>query len=121
MTATRVPEFRYGELLAFRWSDVDLDKRAVAITRDFIRRRAEGLGFTDRKRRPLSRRAGPVREVARGKLRAHKACQNEERLLVGPAYKGAGLVLGVPDGGPVDPRYASRTLDRLRGKVGPTH
>ncbi len=107
---------RRGELLALRWSDIDLDKPTVTITRNLIRTRAEGLVFTEPKT-TLSRRTIPIPDVARRELRAHKARQNQERLLVGAAYKDAGLVFTVPDGGPVDPRNASRSFDALLTKA----
>lgn len=111
---------RRGELLALRWSDTDLDKGTVTITRNLIRTKAQGLVFTEPKT-SLSRRTVPIPDVARRELRAHKARQNEERLLVGSAYKDGALVFALADGAPVDPSTASHTFNRVLEKAGLPH
>lgn len=55
---------RRGELLGLRWSDVDLDKATITITRNLIRTRTQGVQFTEPKT-ALSRRSIPIPEVAR--------------------------------------------------------
>lgn len=111
---------RRGELLGLRWQDIDLERRTMAIARTLHRTRAQGLVFTEPKT-ALSRRSIPLPKIACRELRAHKARQSEERLLIGAAYEDQGLVFATPDGKPMDPDNAARTFDALLKKAGLPH
>lgn len=69
---------RQGELLALRWSDVDLDAGIVRIRRALVRT-PSGLAFAEPKT-ATSRRAIPIGRSTVDALRAHRQRQAEERL-----------------------------------------
>lgn len=88
---------RRGELLALRWSDVDLEARTVAVVRAVEETRSGGVRFKDLKN-PRSRRLLPLPPMAVEVLRAHRAAQAAERLRAGPEWEDQGLVFPAPDG-----------------------
>jgi len=66
-----------------------------------------------------SRRTVPLPAELVALLRAWKAQQNQERLLLGPAYRDYGLVFPLPDGGPIDYHNLSRRdFARLTAQAG---
>ncbi|MBX6772229.1 MAG: site-specific integrase [Chloroflexi bacterium] len=66
-----------------------------------------------------SRRTVPLPAELVALLRAWKAQQNQERLLLGPAYRDYGLVFTLPDGGPIDHHNLSRRdFARLTAQAG---
>lgn len=69
---------REGELLALRWSDVDLDAGVVRIRRTLLRTPV-GLAFAEPKT-ATSRRSLPIGRATVVALRAHRQRQAEERL-----------------------------------------
>ena len=104
---------RRGELLALRWSDVDLEGATLTVRRSLQTTKRAGLVFkepkTPRSRRTLTLPARTVRE-----LRAHKSRQAQERLLLGEAYNDAGLVFAEADGSPVHPDALSKRFQVFR-------
>jgi integrase len=69
---------REGELLALRWSDLDLDSGVVRIRRTLLRT-PSGLSFAEPKT-ATSRRSIPIGRSTVEALRAHRQRQAEERL-----------------------------------------
>lgn len=98
---------RRGEAVGLRWDMVDLDAGQVSIVRTRSTKRA---GQTKTK---TSTRAVPLPPVTVHALRAHRAKQNEERLLFGAGYQDAGLVFAKPEGLPLNPNTVLRTFQRL--------
>jgi integrase len=98
---------RRGEVLGLAWSAVDLDAATVSLRRTLVDVAAGEPVWsdpkTDRGRRLVSLDAGTV-----AKLRAHKADQAAERLLVGNGYRSHDLVFAMPDGRPIHPERFSR-------------
>lgn len=92
---------RQGELLGLQWEDVDLDstKRKLSVRRS-LKVGASGLTFGSPKNK-ASRRVVPLNPSAVAALRAHKACQNEERL-ARSGWQDQGLVFPNRVGGPTD-------------------
>jgi integrase len=91
---------RLGELLGARWSDLDLDAGTLVVQQTL-----EKSGATPRFGTPKSkksRRTIPLPPELMAILRAWKATQNEERLLLGPDYRDLGLVFTIPGGGPIN-------------------
>jgi integrase len=107
---------RRGEALGLRWSDVDLDRKVLAIRQECI---------------PLSKPAGPGREgriIPRTKkdkprvidldkrtiaaLRKWPDLQAAERQLAGPGYDDQDLVFSKPAGRCYHPEAFSKTFDR---------
>ena len=91
---------RRGELLGLRWEDVDLEAGVL-----YVRQTCQwlpGKGFifgqpkTHRSTRPVALSPDTVR-----RLRAHRQHQLQERLALGPAYRGKDLVFANALGEPV--------------------
>jgi len=103
---------RSGELLAIRWSDLDLHTGRLSIVRTAQRIPGEGIVFsspkTHRSRRPVTLSAEAV-----GLLREHRAMQNTHRLALGPAFEDHDLVFCQPTGRPYEPGQISRAFGRL--------
>lgn len=89
---------RRGELLALRWSDIDLDKGQLIVARS-LEQTKDGLRFktpkTDKSRRRIA-----LAEVTLRTLRKHKAAQAAEKLRLGPLWEDNDLVITNPQGAP---------------------
>jgi integrase len=91
---------RLGELLGARWADVDLDAGTFVVQQTLERSgRSPQFGTPKSKR---SRRTIPLPPELVTILRAWKATQNEERLLLGPDYRDLGFVFTIAGGGPIN-------------------
>jgi integrase len=107
---------RRGELLALRWSEVDLDAGTVRIARSVVL-----VGGELHWKAPKN---GEERTIVLGpsvvaELRRHRAEQLERRLILGPVYRvDADLVVAKIDGGPIRPDYASQAFRNLVRRVG---
>lgn len=118
---------RRGEILAARWSDVDLDTGVLHVRQALSRVRNRGNGtrkthleFHEPKT-DSSRRTIPIPSDIIEELRHHKSRQAQERLLLGQAYQDHGLVFCEPDGRPIDPRTFTRRFDALLKQAGLPH
>jgi integrase len=101
---------RRGEALGLRWRDVDLDasKCVVRQTVTVIDHRLVVAPRTKSgKPRPIELDAPTVTA-----LRAVRARQAQERLLLGPAYEDNDLVFARADGRPQHPEHFSMAFDR---------
>ncbi|TDA70453.1 MAG: site-specific integrase [Clostridia bacterium] len=65
-----------------------------------------------------SRRTVPIPQDIVQELKAHKARQNQEKLLLGEAYQDNGLVFATPDGRPLEIRTFLRRFDNLLANAG---
>ncbi len=81
---------RQGELLALRWSDVDLEGRAVRVRATLVETKS-AFEFPEPKT-ARSRRQISLTLVAATALRRHRAAQIEERLRAGAAWTDHDLV-----------------------------
>jgi integrase len=90
---------RQGEILALRWSDLDLD-RGMAKVSATLQPTAEGLRRSNPKTR-TSRRGVQLPVVAIDALRRHRVRQTEERLKVGPEWEQLELVFTTAMGRPI--------------------
>jgi integrase len=93
---------RRGEILALRWSEVDLERGTLAVTQTLEKSRRGGLRFkspkTKKSRRSIS--LGPITIEA---LRRHRAAQAELFLRLGCGRDRSTLVCARPDGTPINP------------------
>jgi integrase len=105
---------RRGEVLALRWSDLNLDKRTATIARSLTERMSFKPPKNDRTRN-LNLDASLVET-----LTTHGARQNAEREFLGRAYKDEGLVFARPDGSAVDPWNYGRAVRDLILRAGVT-
>lgn len=91
---------RQGELLALRWSDVDLERTTAAVRRS-LQRTPEGPVFTPPKS-ARSRRQVLLTPTAIAALRRHRIRQAEDRLAAGSAWDDQELVFANTVGRPLD-------------------
>ncbi len=107
---------RRGELLALRWSDIDLKARTLTVARSVVITEDHGLAF----KKPKSGRVRTISisERAASELQNHKGRQAEERLSLGAAYQDTGLVLARADGGPLHPAAFSARWQKARADFG---
>lgn len=106
---------RRGEILALRWSDIDLDARVLTVRRSLTGPiKGKGPQFTEPKT-AKSRRTIALPEQTIAELRAHRSRQGAQRLLLGVAYQDTGLVFAEADGMPLNPnKVSSRWLEFRR-------
>jgi integrase len=107
---------RRGEAVGLCWSDVDLDASRVSI-RQAITAIEHRIKIGSRTKTAKSRVVElDTRTVA--VLRAWKARQAQERLLMGAGYQDHGLAFCHPDGRPYHPERFSREFDRMVARLG---
>jgi len=92
---------REGELLALRWSDVDLDGASIQV-RASLQRTDAGYDFAETKT-ARSRRQISLTRTAIDALRRHRAGQAADRLRVGASWEDMNLVFPNETGRPLDP------------------
>jgi integrase len=107
---------RRGEVLALRWSEVDLKGGTLTVSGN-VTRSSAGLqrGATKTRR---GRRNVPVPPVVVQALKAHKKRQSREQLAAGSSWESTGLVVATELGGMVEPRTLSRVWQRWARDAG---
>lgn len=95
---------RMGEVLALRWSDVELDGDSPHLLVRGTLKRQKGVGLVvDRPKTDTSaREVALVSEVVEA-LRSHRVRQNALRLQHGPDWPDGDYIFTTPRGTPVDP------------------
>lgn len=113
---------RRGELLGLKWEDVDLREGIIRVRRELVRVKdpdtGKGMLVFQEPKSEKGRRSIPLPDWAIEALKAHKARQNRERLLLGEAYQDNGLVFATELGTPIEPRNLNRKFYELRAKAG---
>jgi integrase len=107
---------RKGEILALRWSDVDLDKRVVAVRRTLTRGQ-NGFTYGEPKSR-AGRRSIALPASCVNALRKHRTRQLERRLLAGADWQDNDLVFEGGTGEGIYPNTLLRTFNRLATRLG---
>ena len=102
---------RRGEVLALRWTDVDLDAGTVAVLGS-LQRVGPSLQRVPTKTRG-SVRTIPLPTPCVEALRAHRARQNADRLAAGARWVTSDLVFTTRHGTPVEPRTVNRMFRAL--------
>ncbi len=107
---------RQGELLALKWTDVDLEAGKVSVRRTLTRESGHyRLGEPKTKR---SRRTVKLTKAATEALRGHLGRQMEEMDRLGDLYQDQGLVFTTNSGAPLNPsNIRNRNLRRLTEKA----
>ncbi|MCK8826354.1 site-specific integrase [Natroniella acetigena] len=108
---------RRGELLALRWKDVDFENQKLQVKQSVTRPANKGLVFrkpkTDSSIRPID-----VDEDVIKILKRRNKEQKENRLKFGSEYNNEyNLVFCREDGTPFNPRYATRSFNKVAKKV----
>lgn len=103
---------RQGELLALRWTDLDLDQGTLTV-RHTLRRRTGELAppKTDRARRTIH-----LGSLAVSSLREQRRRQLEERIAAGRRWRNLELVFSTQMGGPLDSRNVTHSLQQSLAK-----
>ena len=102
---------RRGELLALRWSDIDLKAGSLTVNQSLERIKGK-FEFKSPKTK-TSRRTITLPAITVEALREHYKAQLEERLKLGLGRDPRGLVFTRPDGRPMDADTLSKTFRRL--------
>jgi integrase len=119
---------RLGEILAMRWSDLDLDAGTMAIRRTLVEPLKRGdsqTWYSFKEPKSGKERSVDITAPTVDALRQHRATQAGERLRCGLAWANLDLVVTGPGGEPVRPSSIStrfhelaKTLDRCEGCAG---
>jgi integrase len=107
---------RRGEVVGLRWVDVDLDRAVASVVHTITTvhgRPVESTTKTAKSRRRVSLDASSVIV-----LRAHRAAQRKERLVVGAGWIDHGLVFCRYDGSPLHPDLVTRRFRTLVEQAG---
>ena len=109
---------RRGELLALRWSDIDL--KASKLTINQAIERIKGKFHFKAPKTRTSRRTINLPSITVEALREHCRGHLEERLKLGFGRNPHVLVCSRPDGQPLDPDSLSKSFRRLVAAAGVT-
>jgi integrase len=103
---------RRGELLALKWSDLDLDSGALFVQRALSRGMTPRLEEGEPKSRSGRRRIALSASVVES-LKRHRVRQFEHRLATGDAYEDRGSVFANETGGHLHPNVLYRRYSAL--------
>lgn len=103
---------RRGELLALRWSDVDLEAGTVSVERSVFAPGAERTYTTPKNH---ERRTVGIDARTLAVLKEHRKAQAEARLAAGPLWADAeGLLFVWSDGSPLHPGFVTKEFGRAQ-------
>ncbi len=108
---------RRGEVLGLRWSDVNFDKKLLQVVQTVYRTNGQKPSIQTPKT-AHSTRSITLPDNVIDELRAHKAKQNQMRLMFGALYQDNGLVCPNPNGAPMDPRLLYGHFTKCAKHVG---
>ena len=107
---------RRGELLALRWSDIDLTGNVLRVAQS-LEQTAAGLRFKAPKTK-RSRRSIALSQAVVEVLQDHRVKQIEERLLLGLGKDERGLVFAQITGDTINPRNFTKEFARIVKRSG---
>jgi integrase len=93
---------RRGEVLALRWSNIDLDKATLSVTQTLEKSREGGLRFKQPKT-PKSRRTISLPSITVDALRQHRIAQAQLYLRLGLGWDETGLICAKGADEPINP------------------
>ncbi|SEH01947.1 Phage integrase family protein [Nonomuraea solani] len=107
---------RRGEACGVRWIDADLDENLLATVKQLTKvGRAVKEGAT---KTHYSNGTVALDQATAAVLRAHRARQDEERLVWGPAWTDTGRIFTKEDGRDLTPDWVSTHFERLTFQAG---
>ena len=113
---------RRGETLGLAWEDVALDRDPATLTGRRQLQRLQGRLQLVEVKTVRSKRTLHLPDQLVDSLRAHRARQAEERLLLGPEWRDVdNLVFTTPKGTPAEPRNFSKVLSDVCQRAGIGH
>jgi integrase len=107
---------REGELLALRWTDLDLDRGIAHISRSV--RRSKGKWEFSEPKTKRSRRAVGISAPTVAMLKSHRQHQLERRLRLGEAWTDLDLVFPTGRGTPQNATEVSKSFRKLAAEAG---
>ncbi len=107
---------RRGEACGLRWSDVDLERGFLRITRTRVV--VAGVPMDSTPKTTAGRRTLPLDDMLVALLRAHKARQAAERLVAGETYQDQGFLVADELGRPYHPETVARAFASSVAKHG---
>jgi len=107
---------RRGELLALRWSDVDLDAHSLTVHQQLAIER--GRPVVKQLKTEHADRVVTFGPSTAAVLVAHRQRQETERRMLREAWEDTDLVFTNPVGGWIDPSNFGRVMDRLIADAG---
>ncbi|HEX2275386.1 MAG TPA: tyrosine-type recombinase/integrase [Acidimicrobiales bacterium] len=111
-----VTGLRRGEVLALRWTDVDVTKRELQVVQQLTTER--GRPVLKQLKTQQSERIVTFGPATAAVLEAHREKQRAEAKFAGGAWKDQGLVFTTALGGRVDPNNFGRLMDSLVERAG---
>lgn len=117
LTLTAFTGLRKGEVLALRWSDVDVEGERPSLRVTGTLSRIGGSLVRTEPKTAAGRRSVPLVPVAVEALKDARRAQTRERLAAGPAWSDSDYVFTTEVGTPVDPRNALRWFYGVRERA----
>ena len=111
-----VTGLRRGEVLALRWTDIDLERHELAVMRQLAVER--GRPVLKQLKTESSERIVTFGEATASALRTHMDGQQAEAAFVGWTWREGELVFTTQLGGWIDPNNFSRLMDSLIERAG---
>ncbi|OPY58706.1 MAG: Transposase [Pelotomaculum sp. PtaU1.Bin035] len=112
---------RRGELLAPTWDCLDFTNETLTIKRTLARVRLVDKGTSELQFNEPKTEAGkrtiPLMPEVVQELKAHKARQAQEKLILGQGYKDNNLIFATPTGTPIEPRNFHRKHTEILQKA----
>lgn len=115
---------RRGEVCGIRWADIDLDAARLEVRQQLLAIRGERgtergeIQFSERTKTDHGRRRIDLDPATVAVLRAQRARQSAQKLMIGAGYRDHDLVFAQPDGTPLDPESVACTFNRRVARSG---
>lgn len=107
---------RRGEIIALKWSNVNLDKGYIAIT-ESAALRLDGKNYISHTKTDAGERVVELPSFVIPILKQHRKKQLENKLFFGNEYKDNNLVCSWPNGDELKPNYITHTFKKLLRKL----